>query len=168
MIFRINKHKSSVSASEAHRLSLGPCEGCPVDHPRLAGVIVTVVDPVDGSVPHRGGWNGGDNYVFRGHRRGGTRGTMHRSVVARGGACHAHSTLEDHRRQRLSCIMRSSTRTTLLVHAYDSIVSLIVKLGGTGNGTRVIAAAFRPSAVFNVLTPAITEEKARLVIIPFV
>lgn len=30
--------------------------------------------------------NNGDNYVFRGHKRGGTRGTSHRSVEARAAA----------------------------------------------------------------------------------
>lgn len=76
-IFRVNKHKSRSRQVIPSPVSLS------IDHPRVPRA----------SCRHGGGTHArmharsnGDNYVFRGHKRGGTRGTSHRSVEARAAA----------------------------------------------------------------------------------
>lgn len=67
-IFRVNKHKSStrqVTPSPYPLTTRGARASSRWWHARTHAR------------------NNGDNYVFRGHKRGGTRGTSHRSVEAR-------------------------------------------------------------------------------------
>lgn len=102
VIFWINKHKSSVSAARVPSSSRVVARWPPTAprcHSHGGGPTV------HGNIPPPGwpgGLNGGDNYVFRGHTRGGTRGTIYRSVVARATAIR-HSRII----ARVHCIMRA-------------------------------------------------------------
>lgn len=101
VIFWINKHKSSVSAAGSFQRRV-------TRWPPTATRCRSHGGPVHGNIPPPGwpgGLNGGDNYVFSGHTRGGTRGTIYRSVVARATAIR-HSRIID---TRVRCIMRVPT-----------------------------------------------------------
>lgn len=81
VIFSINKHKSSasrVSLSAAHH----PYPRASIDYLRIPRVVTVVARMYVRT--HAG--DNGDNYVFRGHKRGGTRGTSQPSVETRAAA----------------------------------------------------------------------------------
>lgn len=79
LIFRINKHKSSASRVLLCRVI--PSPRVSIDHPRILVSLRWWH-----ALTHTREEYNGDNYVFRGHRRGGTRGTSHWSVEARAAA----------------------------------------------------------------------------------
>lgn len=74
-IFRVNKHKSSTRQVIPSPVSLS------IDHPRVPRNVT-----LRWWHARTHARNNGDNYVFRGYKRGGTRGTSHQSVEARAAA----------------------------------------------------------------------------------